>query len=202
MKIETFDLDTSEKNWVDYDWTRIKCLLPQKDLPVKGETTLLPERVYDKKDLIQILKRRSLKSFSAQKIEPELFEKIKTCLDGQKDRFPWLDYRIINHETEGVQKEISPIIQKQWWTKSNHGLSLFYIVNWEKAIEELDSKNGHHTLWIILGQVGEQLLELVTCLGLKARMTPAISESLGKKILQLENPHEDPVYYFRVGHGK
>ncbi len=55
------------------------------------------------------------------------------------------------------------------------------------AANQYDAKNGMHYLYLLLGQLGEQLLETLTSLGLKARMTPAISETKAKLILKIDS---------------
>lgn len=206
--------------WDKYNWTRVKDLAPSTGI-AQYQTPLDPTiKIKGRNEIIKLLKRRSASSFSNEFQDFQPYNRVLTLLQKQREKYPWLSFRVLSNNltslndglyslnADGFQYKsssvttttVAPIIQNQWWINGS-GLSIFVVVDFHTAFDAFRFEDGYHYLYLTIGQIGQEITEQIVFANLKARMTPAISESLAKSILQVSDQGTEIVYYFRCGQG-
>ncbi|PWU17931.1 MAG: hypothetical protein C5B49_08040 [Bdellovibrio sp.] len=202
--------------WSLYDWERVKPVLPSEADIETGDITVAPHKPSGVKGLVSLLLRRSARGFTQRALGAGLLSDLLSQLQKSAD-FPWLSVRICVQRAEDVSPgiylwqegyfrgvrqgvfDVGPIVQKQWWVNGG-GISLFLCVDWKAASLDLSGSQGYHSVWLILGQICQHLVQWSCEHDLGTRMTPAISESLAREILGIEEKTQDAAYFLRIGY--
>lgn len=199
-----------------YNWERVKAILPNQSDLLSADLTVSPRCPSGPKGLASLLVRRSARAFLAQPLAEGLWVSLERELcalihqdwlhvivsvqdaeDAEPGLYAWRGVNLERYFQGRV--DVGPIVQKQWWANGG-GISLFLCVDWAKASQALPGSQGYQGVWLILGQVGQALVQWACENDLGSRMTPAISESKARAILQIASPTIDAAYYFRIGH--
>jgi hypothetical protein len=205
-----------ESIWDTYNWQRVKAVLPSQADRENAAIIVPQSRHLTADGLVHLLQRRSARGFTKVNLPRGLWADLLLLLEDRLRAFPWLSVRICVQGAEDVATglydwnqsqltrlhegplDVGPIVQKQWWV-AGAGLSIFLCVDWEGAVKALPGPQGYHGVWLILGQMGQHLVQWACESGLGSRMTPAINESLAREVLMISEKTKDAAYYLRIG---
>lgn len=171
--------------------------------------------------LSTLLNRRTERFFTDEKIKLETLKEIARDVDFAIGQSRWLDFRVLVQGVEGLERavyrynrelesfevccsqykrqDLLECCHGQWWLNGG-GVSWFFVISMDalKKHEESTPRN-YFEMILLLGAAGQALVNTVYEHGLGSWMTPALSESLAAKLLNLDESEEESLYFFKIG---
>lgn len=172
-------------------------------------------------DFNVLLKRRTERFFTEEPLSLAVLKELNADLNAAIGNRHWLSYRILVQSVEGLKagiyasdintgdllpcveeytrKDLLECLHGQWWLNGG-GVCFILIVSLEElAQKHVDNPESYFEMIVLLGALGQALVNSVTRHGLGTWMTPALSETLSAKILGLDSSKEEALYFFKVG---
>lgn len=169
--------------------------------------------------LPKLLNRRTERFFKDEPLPIALLTEVVGDVNDAIRDTVWLSSRVLVQGVEGltpgvydvdkvsgaftkcndfVRKDLLECLHGQWWLNGS-GVCFFFVVSLAEPakLDELVPRNYFEVI-LLLGAAGQALLNSAYSRGLGCWMTPALSESLAARILNL-NDHEEALYFFKVG---
>jgi hypothetical protein len=212
--------------WEKYGWGRARRVMleatKEREVGASTQALNLPGEInssFSFEHLPQLLHRSCARFFRPDPVETPAFLSFVKQFQGAISDLGWLKAYVAIQGVRGFQRRVYDLaeineptindsapkyratallecVQNQWWC-GGPGFCVFLTVNLKAINLSENGSQKYIDLYVRLGEVGQELIHAGYCNGLSGWMTPAVRESKVCQLLDINQSHQEPLYFFK-----